>query len=176
MPHALNAGVDINGYKPVTFDELVENNEAFKLSALTSIVDKALFLAEKYHLYQTDKSGVPYVEHVKTVAAAMESDVEKCVALMHDLLEDTDIDIKLLDKNFPQEVVQAVVTETKAAGEDYFDYINRVAQNPLAARVKLADLEHNMDMSRLRMISADDLMRYSKYKKAHDILTRALNV
>lgn len=172
IPHALNAGADVNGLTPATFDELVKNNETFKIAALSEPTDKALFLAEKYHLYQTDIAGVPYVEHPKAVAAMLDGKAEKCVALLHDLLEDTDIDVKLLKDNFAPEVVAAVVADTRNAGEDYFDYIARVAKNPLAARVKLADLTHNMDVTRLRTVTDADLARLEKYKKAYDYLIR----
>lgn len=171
IPHALNAGADLNDFTPVTFDELVKNNEAFKLSVLDKPTDRALFLAEKYHLYQTDRSGVPYVEHPKAVAAMLDGELEKCVGLLHDLLEDTDIDIRLLEENFPPEVVAAVVADTRVAGEDYFDYIARVAKDPIATRVKLADLTHNMDTTRLRTVTDADSARLEKYKKAYAILS-----
>lgn len=174
LPHALNAGADLNDFTPVTFDEFVKNNETFKLSALTDISDKALFLAEKYHLYQTDISGAPYAEHPKAVAAMLDGKIDKCVALLHDLLEDTDIDIGLLQSNFPPEVVAAVVADTRKAGEDYFDYIARVAENPIATRVKLADLSHNMDVTRLRTVTDADIARLEKYEKAYAVLSANL--
>lgn len=170
LPHALNAGADINGFMPVTFDELAANNERFKLKALTSPVDRAEFLAAKYHLYQSDRSGKPYFNHPQTVAQNVEGEECKCVAYLHDTLEDTDISVELLEQNFSPEVVEAVRTMTKTEGEDYFEYINRVAQNPLAKRVKLADLAHNMDLSRLRIVTDADIARVEKYKIARDIL------
>ncbi|MDE7108140.1 MAG: metallophosphoesterase family protein [Clostridiales bacterium] len=170
LPHALNAGTDVNNYAPATFDELVKNNEAFKLSALNSPVDKAQFLASKYHLYQSDKSGKPYVLHPMTVAEKQTSDDAKCVALLHDTLEDTDIDIRLLEQNFSQEVVTAVKLLTHAEGVDYFDYVRGLKDNPLAVAVKLADLEHNSDLSRLKAVTEHDLQRLEKYKKAREIL------
>ncbi|MCX4313654.1 MAG: metallophosphoesterase family protein [Clostridia bacterium] len=169
-PHALNASADINGLMPVTYDELVENNEAFKLDVLNEPVKKAKFLAEKYHMHQSDKSGEPYFLHPAAVAAQLETDAEKCVGYMHDLLEDTDIDADVIERNFSQEVFAAVKTLTHAEGEDYFDYIARVKQNPLATRVKLADLAHNSDMSRLKVVTERDVARLEKYKKAKQIL------
>ena len=155
---------------PVTYDELVENNEAFKLDVLNEPVKKAKFLAEKYHMHQSDKSGEPYFLHPAAVAAQLETDAEKCVGYMHDLLEDTDIDADVIERNFSQEVFAAVKTLTHAEGEDYFDYIARVKQNPLATRVKLADLAHNSDMSRLKVVTERDVARLEKYKKAKQIL------
>lgn len=174
LPHALNAGVDINNYAPVTFAELIENNEAFKLSALNNPVDKAQFLASKYHLYQSDKSGKPYVLHPMTVAEKQTSDEAKCVALLHDTLEDTDIDIKLLEQNFSPEVVTAVKLLTHDKNVDYFDYVQNIKGNPLAVAVKLADLEHNSDLSRLKTVTDKDLQRLEKYKKARQILLNGI--
>ena len=170
-PHALNAGVDINGFAPVTFDELVKNNETHALNMLKSPVDKALFLASKYHMYQTDKSGKPYVEHPKAVAAQLSDEAGKTVGLLHDTLEDTDISVELLEKTFAPEIVDAVKAMTHDPSEDYFDYIERVKQNDIARRVKLADLTHNMDMSRFKFVTDRDVARYEKYKKAYAILT-----
>lgn len=175
LPHALNAGADVNGFAPVTFDELVSNNEAFKLKALESPVDKARFLAAKYHMYQTDRSGKPYVTHPTTVAGMVEGQTEKCVAFLHDVLEDTDISVKLLEDNFSAEVVAAVKAMTHAPDTDYFDYIKTVAKNPIARKVKLADLTHNMDMSRLKTVTDRDLARLEKYKKAYEYLTELDN-
>lgn len=170
LPHALNAGADINGFAPATFDELVKNNETFKLNALHNDVDRALFLASKYHLYQTDKSGKPYVEHPKTVAAKQKSDVARCVALLHDVLEDTDMDPRILDEYFSKEVGTAVRLMTHDENDDYFDYVKKLACDPLARSVKLADIEHNSDMSRLKAPTEADYKRLEKYEKARRIL------
>ena len=175
LPHALNAGADVNGFTPVTFDELIRNNEKFKLWALTDNIDKALFLARKYHLYQTDKSGRPYIEHPLAVAKKQRGKSAKCVALLHDILEDTDIDISVLESNFPKNVVDAVKLLTRRADEDYFDYINRLAVNKTARAVKLADLEHNSDLSRLKEVTERDLQRLEKYNKAKEILNSIQN-
>ncbi|MDE7405755.1 MAG: metallophosphoesterase family protein [Clostridiales bacterium] len=170
LPHALNAGVDINNYAPVTFDELITNNERYKLAALSSPVDRAMFLAGKYHMGQTDRAGKPYVRHPMAVAEKQTSDEARCVALLHDILEDTDIDVKLLEQNFSQEVVTAVKLMTHAKDVDYFDYVRALKDNPLARAVKLADLEHNSDLSRLKTVTDRDLQRLEKYKKAKEIL------
>ena len=171
MPHALNAGADINNFEPVTWDELVKNNETHKLDTLTELVDRALFIASEYHIMQTDRSGKPYVEHPKTVAAGVEGVNAKCVALLHDVLEDTDIEEELLYKYFPAEIVGCVKILTKQKDEDYFTYIGRVSSNSLCREVKLSDLRHNMDLSRLRTVTEDDLKRQEKYKKAYKILS-----
>lgn len=173
-PNALNAGVDINGFMPVTFSELVRNNEKFKLDALSDELDRAVFLARKYHLYQFDKSGRPYILHPTTVASMLTDKADKCVAYLHDILEDTDIDVKILEKYFSKEITDAVKTMTHAPGVDYFDYIEIISHNERATRVKLADLTHNMDLSRLPTVTDRDLARREKYKKAYAILSSKL--
>ena len=175
LPHALNAGVDINDYMPATLDELIKNNEKFKLSALNNPIDKAMFLASKYHLYQIDKMGKPYILHPMAVAEKQTIEAAKCVALLHDILEDTDIDVSLLEQNFSKEVVTAVKLMTHADGVDYLDYVRALKDNQLARAVKLADLEHNSDLSRLKTVTDKDLQRLEKYKKAREILIEAEN-
>ena len=170
-PNALNAGADVNGFCPVTIDELIANNEKFKLETLPTMLDKAEFLARKYHLYQFDKAGVAYIEHCKAVAAKLDGEDLKTIAYSHDLLEDTDISEALLEKTFPKRIVDAIKTMTKPPEQDYFDYIENVSKNPLAKQVKIADLTHNSDLSRLKTITEDDLKRFEKYKKALALLT-----
>ena len=169
-PHALNAGADILNFTPATFEELVKFNESHKLSFLPSLEDKAEFLANKYHLYRSDKSGKPYVEHLKYVNSLVVGEVCKTVALLHDILEDTDIDPALLERIFPYEIVEAVKIMTRRPEEDYFEYINRVSLNPVTRSVKLADLTHNMDLTRLKSPTEADLARQEKYAKAYAIL------
>ncbi len=90
------------------------------------------------------------------------------MALLHDVVEDTDITLSDLENaGFPREVVEAVGLLTKTKGEDYFEYVNRVKHNPIAKRVKLLDLEHNSDPSRLvegNPKTASLMERYSKAK------------
>lgn len=170
MPHALNAGGDINGFVPVTLSELIKNNETYKLSKLTSMVDKAEFLASKYHLYQLDRAGKPYIEHPRTVSRSVADEKEKVIALLHDTLEDTDIDINLLRSLFTEEIVEAIETLTHKEEEEYFEYVRRIARNSLAKQVKKADLHHNMDLTRLKQVGDKDLARVEKYKKALSML------
>ncbi len=98
--NALNAGADINGFEPVSFDELLANNERFKLSVLPNSVDKALFLCRSYHMHQCDKSGVSYAEHPIHVASRLDTEECKIVALLHDTLEDTTLSLDLLRELF----------------------------------------------------------------------------
>lgn len=172
MPHALNAGADINGFAPVSLEELIKNNETHKLSKLPSLVDKAEFLASKYHLYQLDKAGRPYIEHPRAVAAPLIDEDCKITAFLHDIIEDTDIDIELLKETFSERVVNAILSMTHKEEEDYFSYVERLCKNPIARQVKRSDLTHNMNLGRLKNVTEKDLERVEKYKKAMAILSQ----
>jgi calcineurin-like phosphoesterase family protein len=163
-PHAYNASADINNFTPVTFDELAKNNEVHKLKVLPNLIDKAEFIAGEYHMYQTDKVGKPYIEHPRAVAAQLTGESEKVVALLHDTLEDTTVDKNFLIDIFGEDIV-AVVEILTRKGEDYFDYIKNVAKNQIATMVKIADLKHNMDLSRIPNPTEQDFARNQKYQK-----------
>jgi len=93
------------------------------------------------------------------------------VAVMHDIVEDTDITLDdLRNEGFSKQVVSAIECVTKREGEDYDSFIERISLNPLATKVKLADLEDNMDLSRLSDVTEKDLERVEKYKKAKEKL------
>ena len=148
---------------------LVEN-----LKDTESIVERAFMIAALYHRGQTDKAGAEYINHPATVAMKVDGDETKAAALLHDVLEDTSASVELLERFFPETVVEAVKAVTKKEGEDYFDFIERISHCPLAVKVKLADLENNMDLSRFGGVdlTENDLRRNEKYKKAHDILSK----
>ena len=127
--------------------------------------ESALEIAKKAHAGQKDKAGVEYILHPMTVASKMHTDVERAVAYLHDVVEDTDVTVNdLKEAGFSDEVVSAVSTITKKDGEDYEEYLNRVKQNPIALRVKIADMEHNSDISRIPNPTEKDLNRLEKYK------------
>ncbi len=133
--------------------------------------NKALQLAKEAHKNQFDKAGKPYLEHLLTVANGLSNDTEKVVALLHDIVEDTEYtlnDLRL--KGFPEDVVMAVDSITKRNGESYDNYLHRVSQNPIATHVKLVDLAHNMDLERLSIITEKDKKRAEKYKYAIEFL------
>ncbi len=134
------------------------------------LISTADALAKKAHAGQVDKSGVDYINHPRTVASFVKEPKEIIVALLHDIIEDTDVTDKEIKQIFGAEICEAVVTMTHLENEDYFDYINRVKTNPLSTTVKIADLKHNMDLSRLTHITEKDLKRREKYQKALDIL------
>lgn len=130
-------------------------------------VDMAYKIAFKAHAGQYDKAGQPYIQHPAYVASQMKSDDERMVALLHDVIEDTPLTLDdLRQKGFSDEVVNAVYAITKVRGEDYADYLNRVRGNRLACSVKIADLLHNSDLSRLSEIKQMDYERVEKYKHA----------
>ena len=134
-------------------------------TAEQSMVDLALSIARKAHEGQLDKAGVDYIEHPIYVASQVDTEEEKAVALLHDVIEDTDVTVNdLKEAGFSDEVVLAVSVITKKAGEDYEEYLDRVKQNPIALRVKIADMEHNSDISRIKNPTEKDLKRLEKYK------------
>lgn len=136
---------------------------------MESLLNKALaFIIEK-HFNQVDKSGQPYFIHPIYVALSMDTEEEKLAALLHDVIEDTDVTEKDLAW-LPEEVIEAVKVLTHDKSEDYFKYVNRVKENKMARKVKIADLHHNMDLSRLPSITDKDMERYEKYKKALEML------
>ena len=134
---------------------------------------RAIELAKQHHKGQTDKAGKPYIEHPLRVMNQMKSEEEKIVAVLHDIVEDTDISLNdLRNEGFSEEVVSAVECLTKQDGENYDSYIERISFNPLAVKIKLADLEDNRDLTRLPQVTDKDLERLEKYDKALEKLTR----
>ena len=138
-----------------------------------SIVDLALSIARKAHEGQLDKAEVDYIEHPIYVASQVDTEEEKAVALLHDVIEDSPVSAEeLLQACLPETVVTAVQVLTKKKEQDYQTYLETVKKNPLARVVKLADLKHNSDLSRLSSITEKDRERLKKYKKAIDFLSR----
>ena len=138
-----------------------------------SMVDLALSIARQAHEGQLDKAGVDYIEHPIYVASQVKSEKEKAVALLHDVLEDSPVSAEeLLIAGLPEEVVTAVQVLTKKPMQDYQAYLETVKKNSLARVVKLADLKHNSDLSRLTSITEKDRERLKKYKNAIDFLSR----
>ena len=135
-----------------------------------SKVELADAIALYAHQGQKDKGGNDYILHPRAVAAQMKTKEEKTVALLHDIVEDTFVTKETLENLFGKEISEAVSTMSHKPQETYEEYIKKVARNHLARRVKIADLNHNMDLSRLPYISEKDLKRVEKYKKAMEYL------
>ena len=137
-----------------------------------SMVDLALSIARKAHEGQLDKAGVDYIEHPIYVASQVDTEEEKAVALLHDVIEDSSVTAEeLLNAGLPETVVTAIQILSKKKGQDYQTYLENVKSNPLARVIKLADLKHNSDLSRLSSVTDKDLERLEKYKKAIDYLS-----
>ncbi|MBO5425125.1 MAG: HD domain-containing protein [Lachnospiraceae bacterium] len=135
-----------------------------------SLLDTAILVAYTAHHGQTDNSGIPYIEHPKKVASFLDSEEDKIIAMLHDVIEDTFLTEEDLRPVFGDKIVDIVVLLTKVKGEDYFDYINRIKGNEIATRVKLADIKHNSDISRIANPTKKDYDRLEKYNKAKAIL------
>ena len=131
------------------------------------MLEKAKEIAEKAHAGQRDKGGNPYILHPIRVMERCETELEKITAVLHDVVEDSEFTLEDLRKEgFPEEILEALDCLTHPRGEKYMDYIERVCQNPLAVRVKYADLQDNMDLSRIPNPTEKDHARLEKYKKA----------
>ena len=116
----------------------------------TEQTKKAMKLCFEAHKDQVDKSGIPYVFHPYHLAEQMTDEDTTVVALLHDVVEDTDYTLEDLEKLgfFPQ-VIEAVALLTHEEGVPYLEYVARIKDNPVAKAVKLADIEHNSDANRL---------------------------
>ena len=135
-----------------------------------SRIKKAFELANNLHRGQVDKSGQPYIDHLIEVANQVESVEAVMVALLHDVMEDQGVTRRfLVNQGFPNEVIEAISLLTKT-DDDYMSYIQRIKQNPLAKIVKIADMRHNSDLSRLTSVSEKDIARKEKYLKSIELL------
>ena len=126
----------------------------------------ALQIAKEAHAGQVDKAGKDYILHPMTVASYMDTDVEKTIAYLHDVLEDTSVTVDELRNHFSNEIVDTVITLTHRKDESYFEYIQRISKSKLAKKVKVADLLHNLDITRIKEPTKHDYERLEKYKKA----------
>ena len=130
-------------------------------------LERAIALAAEAHAGQVDKAGAPYILHPLRLLLAVDTPEERIVAVLHDVVEDTPWTLEALRaEGFTQEVVDAVEALTKRAGESYEAFIDRVAANPLARRVKRADLTDNLDLRRLPVLTDADLARIARYQAA----------
>lgn len=125
----------------------------------------ALEIAMEVHDGQQDKGGHPYVLHPIRVSQRCKSDEAKVAALLHDVVEDSDYEISYI-RSFGisnEDILSAVDALTRRKNESYSNYIDRVSKNPIALEVKIADLEDNMDITRLDTLTDDDIKRLKKY-------------
>ncbi len=138
------------------------------------MLEKAIILAANAHMGQLDKGGHPYILHPMRVMLSCKTLEQKIVAILHDTLEDSELTADdLLKEGFSKTIVDAVVCLTRKIGEDYMDYIQEIAKNPLASAVKLSDLADNMDLKRLPGLTPRDFQRLERYLRAQLILENA---
>lgn len=140
----------------------------------TPLTNKAMQLAYQAHHGQQDYNGIPYIFHPIHLAEQMDDEISCCAALLHDVVEDTAVTIDELEKAFPTEVIEVVKLLTHNDATDYYDYIRMIATNPIAKKVKLADLAHNSDQTRCigSNLTSQQLAYWKdKYEKAKAILT-----
>jgi (p)ppGpp synthase/HD superfamily hydrolase len=132
-----------------------------------SNLERAIAIAVEAHKGQKDKNDAAYILHPLRVMARVNTDPEKIVAILHDVVEDTNWTFEDFRKEgFSEDVIQAIDCVTKREGEAYEDFVKRSAVNPVARRVKIADLEDNMDVKRVSTVTPRDAERWNKYLKA----------
>lgn len=130
-------------------------------------LEEAIGIAVQAHRGQTDRAGEAYILHPLRLMFAVQTDAERMAAVLHDVVEDTDWTLDALrERGFPPAVVDAVDGLTRREGESYEDFVRRAAQDPVARRVKLADLEDNMNVRRLGTVTQDDVERLARYHRA----------
>jgi len=140
----------------------------------TELTNKAMKIAYSAHHGQLDYNGIPYIFHPLHLAEQMDDEISCCVALLHDVVEDTAVTMEELAKEFPAEVIDALKLLTHDDAVEYFDYVREIKSNPIAKKVKLADLAHNSDQTRCvgSGLTRERLDYWkAKYEKATKILT-----
>lgn len=136
----------------------------------TKMTREAMKIAYNAHYNQFDRAGVPYIYHPIHLAENMDSEIACVVALLHDVVEDTDIRMEELAKTFPKEVIEILKLLTHDKEVDYMEYIKGIKENAIARKVKIEDILHNADETRLDTITEEDIVRREKYKKALEFL------
>ncbi len=139
----------------------------------TPLTNKAMKIAYQAHHGQVDKSGMPYIFHPAHLAEQMEDEISCCAALLHDVVEDTSVTMEELAREFPAEVIEVLKLLTHDDDTDYFDYVRAIKANPIAVKVKLADLAHNSDQTRCvgSDLTPERLAHWrQKYQRAREIL------
>jgi (p)ppGpp synthase/HD superfamily hydrolase len=134
-------------------------------------LEDAILMAVEAHRGQKDKAGAAYILHPLRVMLYMETETEMMVAVLHDVIEDTKETKKvtieyLKEAGYSEEVLQAIDCLTRRDGEEYDQFILRVKPNPLARKVKIADLEDNINLERIADTKEDDFKRAAKYRRA----------
>ena len=141
-----------------------------------STLERAIEIARQAHAGQVDKGGADYIGHPLRVMERGENEKQKIVGVLHDVVEDSDWTFEMLEEEgFSDEIIDALRCITKQSeDEDYDAFISRVMTSPLSLKVKLYDLEDNMDLSRLKCVTDADLSRCEKYQRVHDRLVEEI--
>ena len=140
---------------------------------MTAGLEEAVEIAVAAHRGQTDKAGQPYLLHPLRLLAQMRTASEQIVAVLHDVVEDSDWTFEMLrERGFGSDILAALDALTRREDEPYEDYVERAATLPLARRVKIADLEDNLDVRRLGALTDTDRERLDRYRRAWLRLTR----
>lgn len=136
-----------------------------------TILEKSLKIALEGHSGQKDKSGKPYILHPLRLMSKAGSEEEQITALLHDVVEDSAYTFDdLIIEGIPQNIIDSLECLTKREGEKYNSFISRILENKLAVKVKLLDIEDNINTLRLEKLTDEDLKRVAKYHKAWHIL------
>lgn len=139
------------------------------------MLDKAILIATKSHQGQIDKAGQPYILHPLRVMFSRKNETERICAVLHDVIEDTDITLDYLRREgFSEEILIALDALTRRDSETYDEFIDRIINNNIASHVKLADLCDNMDILRIKNPTKKDYERIEKYRKAAEKILFAL--
>ncbi|NQF13833.1 HD domain-containing protein [Brevibacillus sp. HB1.3] len=132
-----------------------------------STLEKAIVIATQAHAGQVDKGGNPYILHPLRIMLKMSTVETMISAVLHDVLEDTDVTVEeLRNEGFSEEIIAAVIALTRNDDETYMEFVGRTKQNPIARLVKLGDLEDNSDLSRIPEPTEKDYERLLRYKRA----------
>jgi (p)ppGpp synthase/HD superfamily hydrolase len=130
-------------------------------------LEDAISFAVKAHRGRKDKAGAAYILHPLRVMLHMKTKDERIVALLHDVIEDTKYTQEDLRKaGYSEKVLQSLDYLTRRDGEEYEEFIKRVKHNPLARKVKIADIQDNLDLARIKKPKKSDFMRIEKYRRA----------
>ena len=136
----------------------------------TKLTRKAMVIAYNAHANQFDKAGVPYIFHPIHLAEQLDTEMECIIALLHDVVEDTKVTFEQLEKEFSKEIIEILKLLTHDKETDYMEYVKIIKENPIAKKIKKADIIHNADETRLETITENDILRREKYQKALEIL------
>ena len=157
-------------FSDLEYENLINND---------NLIDKSLGIITNLFNDKLDKGNSPYVLHLLKVYQGVNTNEEKIVALLHDVLENTDTTMDdLKELGYSKEIIDTIVVLTKKKGEDYRDYIERIINSgdKIAMNVKLSDLKCNMDIKKIKNPTTNDYERiHKRYEPAYDRILNKLN-